>query len=229
MAISLRLHTDPAVPLEEPIAGLLGRLLSAATAIIDEYSGDATPVDVCDQAAIELVGYWYDKPTFTRMPAYSVQKFRSTINAVVLAGHIGGGYLMRFWNRGDRREHREDVTALALEGLVAKTGLSTPEAQALAVIESCVSLISDPFLQATVEGFPIRPRELHDIARDLLLTGNGVRLIELGAMIMAVRPATPILVTTWREHIATPQPIGTTPCRWLRPMETLSDVREPEA
>ena len=71
VAISLRLHTDPAIPLEEPIAGLLGRLLSAASAIIDEYSGDGTPIDVCDQAAIELVGYWYDKPTFTRLPAYS--------------------------------------------------------------------------------------------------------------------------------------------------------------
>ena len=88
---------------------------------------------------------------------------------------------MRFWNRGDRREQRADVTALALEALVAKTGLSTPKAQALAVVESCVSLIADPFLQATVEGFSMRPRELHDIARDLLLTGNGVRLIELGA------------------------------------------------
>lgn len=71
VAIALRLHTDPSMPLEEPIGGMVGRLLSAASAIIDEYSGDDTPIVILDQAAIELCGYWFDKPTFTRMPAYS--------------------------------------------------------------------------------------------------------------------------------------------------------------
>lgn len=85
---------------------------------------------------------------------------------------------LRFWKRG---EHRADATALAIQGLLTRARTPTSQAQALAVVESCVSLIADPFLQATVNGFDMRPGELHDIARDLLLTGNGVRLIDAGA------------------------------------------------
>ena len=81
----------------------------------------------------------------------------------------------RLWKRV---EHRASATAMAIDAQLARSRVASSQAQALAVVESCVSLIADPFLQATVEGFPIRPGELHDIARDLLLTGNGVRLID---------------------------------------------------
>lgn len=61
LAVSMRLHADPAAAVEEPLNGILTRHKTAAEALIDKRTTGA-PDEVRDQAAILLCAYWYDAP-----------------------------------------------------------------------------------------------------------------------------------------------------------------------
>ena len=100
----------------------------------------------------------------------------------------------RFWERGGAAlETRDTFTELLLQAQGNAAITVRPRPLALAVIETCVSLIADPFLQATVtvDGLRLTPGLLYELARDVLTSGNGVRLIDLddAGRIDLARPA----------------------------------------
>ena len=79
---------------------------------------------------------------------------------------------------GQKTENRAtDYTSLILAGLAAANLGSTSKADALSVVESCVSLICDPLLVAEVEGLAIPRHTLYTMARDLLRNGNAIYAI----------------------------------------------------
>ena len=88
---------------------------------------------------------------------------------------------LRFWRRDaeQRNSFTDQVLAAQSSGWVTLS----PKPLALAVVEACTGMIADPFLQAVVNagGVRITPGLLYDLARDVLTTGNGVRLIEVNA------------------------------------------------
>ena len=88
--------------------------------------------------------------------------------------------LRRLLNFG-RAEHRQSsgYTNLAIDALVQNALGATPKVVALAAVESCVSIIADPFNVATVEGFPVPRAMLHDAARDLLRHGESCYLLDV--------------------------------------------------
>ena len=71
------------------------------------------------------------------------------------------------------------ANAALTAALDAATGKVDATADALAVIESCTSLIADPFLVARVQGRAVPPGQLHQMARDLLRRGNSVWAIDV--------------------------------------------------
>ena len=77
----------------------------------------------------------------------------------------------------ERRASYADAALTA--ALDAATGKISATADALAVVESCTSLIADPFLVARVSGRPIPPGQLHQMARDLLRRGNSVWALDV--------------------------------------------------
>ena len=85
----------------------------------------------------------------------------------------------RLFNPGVQ-EHRASYT----EALAAQAYANATEPQsapgALAVVESCTSLIADPLLVATVTGYALTGGTLQAMGRDVLRTGNSVWLIDLG-------------------------------------------------
>ena len=76
-------------------------------------------------------------------------------------------------------EHRASYT----DDLVAQAFANATEPQsapgALAVVESCTSLISTPLMVASVTGFALSGGTLLSMGRDLLLRGNSVSLIDV--------------------------------------------------
>ena len=82
-----------------------------------------------------------------------------------------------------RRRSSETRASYANAALMAAhdaaTGNTGASADALAVVESCTSLIADPFLVARVQGRPVPPGQLHQMARDLLRRGNSVWAIDV--------------------------------------------------
>ena len=71
------------------------------------------------------------------------------------------------------------ANAALTAALDAATGKIDATADALAVVESCTSLIADPFLVARVSGRPVPPGQLHQMARDLLRRGNSVWALDV--------------------------------------------------
>ena len=57
----MRVQTSATAAVVEPYLSLLTRQLAAATEIIEGYA-DAASDDIKNEAAIRLVGYWFDKP-----------------------------------------------------------------------------------------------------------------------------------------------------------------------
>ena len=83
---------------------------------------------------------------------------------------------MKFpWSKIEDRA--TDYTSLILAGLAAANLATTSKADALAVVESCVSLICDPLLVAEVDGLAIPRHTLYTMGRDLLRGGNTVYAI----------------------------------------------------
>ena len=70
-----------------------------------------------------------------------------------------------------RQANYTEALTQALQGILDQKPV---RADALAVVESCVSLIADPLLVATTIGLPLPPRMLYTAARDLLRHGNSV-------------------------------------------------------
>ena len=82
--------------------------------------------------------------------------------------------------RRRRTEHRASYANAYLEAaLAAALGDSGTTADAVAVVESCSSLIGDPFLVASVDGRPVAPSQLHQMARDMLRRGNSVWALDV--------------------------------------------------
>ena len=64
LAAALRLGDGTSAP-AEPVNGMLTRYLAVATALIDNYTEDA-PAEISDQATIQIAGYLFDQPEYTR-------------------------------------------------------------------------------------------------------------------------------------------------------------------
>ena len=71
-----------------------------------------------------------------------------------------------------------NYTQAVTEAIQDALGASQAKPDTLAVVESCVSLIADPFLVCDVSGPSVSRRFLHAAARDLLRTGNSVWVID---------------------------------------------------
>lgn len=65
LAVALRLITDGTEAPEEPVNGILTRLLGVGTALVNKHAEDA-PDDVKDEAVIRVCGYLFDMPTAAR-------------------------------------------------------------------------------------------------------------------------------------------------------------------
>ena len=61
---------------DAPYLAILTRQRAVAEAIIEDYANDDTPDDVKNEAAILIVGYLLESPSFTRQPQ----------NAFILSG-----------------------------------------------------------------------------------------------------------------------------------------------
>ena len=77
----------------------------------------------------------------------------------------------------ESRSYTDDLIAQAYANAIEPA----PAVGALAVVESCVSLIADPLMVASVTGFPITGGILQAMGRDVLRLGNSVWLIDLSA------------------------------------------------
>ena len=83
------------------------------------------------------------------------------------------------WHLG-RTEQRAaaNYTDAVTQAIQDALGTSKVLPTDLAVVESCVALISDPFLVASITGLTLPKRFLYTAARDVLRHGNSVWLIE---------------------------------------------------
>ena len=83
------------------------------------------------------------------------------------------------WGRGEHRaeSYTQDRTA---QGYAAAE-TAVVDASHLAVVESCVALIADPFLGCRIQGYPISPISVHQMGRDVLRCGNSVWAINTNA------------------------------------------------
>ena len=79
------------------------------------------------------------------------------------------------WNIGRGAELRQvDYTQAVANALQELAEQSPVKASGLAVVETCVSLIAEPFLVARLSGPLTSPRTLYTAARDVLRVGNSV-------------------------------------------------------
>ena len=88
----------------------------------------------------------------------------------------------------DRGEHRaSDYSQAVADALQAAASTPQVNAGALAVLEACIGLISDPFLVATTSGPPLPARMLYQASRDLLRHGNSLWAVETGTGALVLR------------------------------------------
>lgn len=76
-------------------------------------------------------------------------------------------------------EQRSSYLDILTEAAYKAVEGRTSTADALAVVESCSSLIADPFLVASVDGRPVANTTLHDMARSLLRRGECVYALDV--------------------------------------------------
>ena len=84
-SVAARLTTDPATAPPEPLLSVLTGILDACKEVILDYAGEQTPQAVIDEATAQMGQYLYEKPAFTRRPAYAFQ-------------HSGAESLLAFWH-----------------------------------------------------------------------------------------------------------------------------------
>ena len=117
-----------------------------------------------------------------------------------------------FRRRAERRaEHRASyANAYLTAALDAALGDSAnASAGAVAVVESCSSLIADPFLVARISGRPIPISQLHQMARDMLRQGNSVWALDVVDGELELQRA-----CSWAVESTSPNP-----ARWLYKVE----------
>ena len=73
LAVHGRISVDPTIAPPEPYLGQLTLALDASRPIIEDYAGDDTPGATLDLAAAQMAMFIYDKPSYTRRPAYAFQ------------------------------------------------------------------------------------------------------------------------------------------------------------
>jgi len=84
LAIDLQVHTDPDTPPVEPLAGVLGRALDTARALVEKRTATDTPEAVKDAAITAIASYLYDRPTAPQGERFS-NPWRSSGAASILA------------------------------------------------------------------------------------------------------------------------------------------------
>ena len=114
-----------------------------------------------------------------------------------------------------RREHRASYANAYLEAALDVALGDSAGADAVAVIESCSSLIGDPFLVARISGRPIPLGQLHQMARDLLRRGNSVWALDVVDGELELQRA-----CSWAVESTSPNP-----ARWLYKL----DIATPSA
>ena len=82
------------------------------------------------------------------------------------------------WHLGRTEQRATTYTDAITQALQDALGASQAKPDTLAVVESCVSLIADPFLVCDVSGPTLPTTFLHAAARDVLRTGNSVWVID---------------------------------------------------
>ena len=109
--------------------------------------------------------------------------------------------------RRRRAEHRASYANAYLQAaLDAALGNSADAgADAVAVVESCSSLIGDPFLVARISGRSIPSSHLHQMARDMLRRGNSVWALDVVDGELELQRA-----CSWAVESTSPNP-----ARWL--------------
>ena len=121
------------------------------------------------------------------------------------------------FRRRQSTEHRQSYAnaylAAALDAALGET--STASAGAVAVVESCSSLIADPFLVARIDGRAIPISQLHQMARDVLRSGNSVWAIDVVDGELELQRA-----CTWAVESTSPNP-----ARWFYKL----DIATPSA
>ena len=119
-----------------------------------------------------------------------------------------------------RAEQRASyANAYLTAALDAALGASaTATAGAVAVVESCSSLIADPFLVARIDGRPIPISQLHQMARDMLRQGNSVWAIEIEDGGVYLQRA-----CSWAVEGTSPNP-----ARWLYKLDIATTLRDGE-
>ena len=82
LAAELRLGDGLTDPIE-PVAGILLRLQRAAEALIEEVAHLAAPAAIKQVAMIDLVSYWFDKPTASSGSGYAAALRNSGAQALI--------------------------------------------------------------------------------------------------------------------------------------------------
>ena len=119
------------------------------------------------------------------------------------------------WTIGKAESRQTDYTSAITQALQGILEQKPTRADALAVVESCVSLIADPLLVATTIGLPLPPRMLYTAGRDLLRQGNSVWNIDTSAGVLQLHRACKWEVkgtspnpATWEYDLETAVPSG---------------------
>ena len=115
------------------------------------------------------------------------------------------------WSIGKAEARQLDYSQALAQAFQSLAGQAAPpRADALAVIESCVSLIADPLLVATVVGLPLPPRMPYQAARDLLRQGSSVWAIDTAPGVLNLHRA-----SKWSIRGSSPDPAS-----WIYDLET---------
>ena len=93
------------------------------------------------------------------------------------------------WTIGKAETRQANYTDAITQALQSILEQKPARADALAVVESCVSLIADPLLVATTIGLPLPSRMLYTAARDVLREGNSVWVIDTSTGVLQLHRA----------------------------------------
>ena len=93
------------------------------------------------------------------------------------------------WTFGKAESRQANYTDAITQALQSILEQKPARADALAVVESCVSLIADPLLVAATIGLPLPSRMLCQAARDVLREGNSVWVIDTSTGVLQLHRA----------------------------------------
>ena len=87
--LAFALRIDPPVDLD--LSNLVDRLIAVTVSVCGEFSGPKTPVEVQDQAVIQMASYIFDAPESPPSTAWVLQKLWSDVAAFPLEESKGRG------------------------------------------------------------------------------------------------------------------------------------------